>query len=223
MSNMSLSRPGYASHRSPTALAAAIALNGGVIALLAAIPAAQILIHRDPPLRTTSIELAPPPPPVREQIKPRPQTNPAQKAADPIRTLPDPFVPETIVPTGGDPIAAGDFGKSLPVVESGLEQTPPHVPVFVSAKPDPRYADAFHPDYPPALRREGLEGSVTVRIMIDERGRVVAVELVRATNPAFFTETKRQALAEWRFRPAMRDGAAVRTEQAMTVHFRLEE
>ena len=62
-----------------------------------------------------------------------------------------------------------------------------------------------------------------MRVTIDERGRVTAVELIKATDPRFFDETRDQALRYWRFDPARRDGVAVVSDQIMTVHFRLEE
>ncbi len=62
-----------------------------------------------------------------------------------------------------------------------------------------------------------------MRVTIDARGRVTAVEMVKASNPIFFEETKRQALKSWRFVAATRDGVAVESVQTMTVHFRLEE
>ncbi len=222
MSSMSLSRAGYANQRSPAALAAAIALNGGFITLLIAIPAATIIVNRVPPTPTHWVKLTPPPP-VIEEHKPRPEVNRTQKPVEQQVMHADPFIPEPLVPITLKPAETGGFIQPQPILDDGLQQTEQHVPIFVAARPDPRYAEAFHPDYPPALRREGLEGSVTVRVTIDERGRVIAVDQVRATSPAFFEETRRQALAEWRFRPATRDGVAVRGEQTMTVHFRLEE
>ena len=72
------------------------------------------------------------------------------------------------------------------------------------------------------MRRDGLEGNVTVRVTIDARGRVTAIELVSASNPIFFEETRRQALRSWRFVPATRDGVAIESSQTMTVRFQLE-
>ncbi len=87
---------------------------------------------------------------------------------------------------------------------------------------DPRYADAFHPDYPPGLRREGLEGSsVTAsRITADERGRVIAVDGARDQCRLSKQTAGAQGMA---LQAVARDSIAVRAEQTMTVHFRLED
>lgn len=223
MSDLSLSRGGYANRRSPGALAAAVALNGGVVALLITIPAAKVIIEQAPRLVTYEVTPAPPPPPNVDKPKPEKQRNPIQKAVEtPVRPS-DPVIPDIMVSTGGSAIDRGAFVDLPPIGDVGLQKETPHTPVLTAAKPDPRFADAFHPDYPPSLRRDGLEGSVTVRVTIDERGRVIAVEMVRATNTAFFEETRRQALKEWRFTPATRDGVPICTEQTMTVSFRLED
>lgn len=224
MSHMSLSRSGYASHRSPSALAAAIALNGGLVALVIAIPVAQYVRTPVQPLITHDVRIQPRPIP----DEPKPAVKPTRTEKPIHQQQPDerPTMDKPIIQLAGND-GVIHLVKPPLIDETGgigtLPYNPPADPVFVAARPDPRYADTFHPDYPPSLRREGLEGSVTVRITIDDRGRVIAVEQIRATNAAFFEETKRQALKEWRFKPATRDGVAVRAEQTMTVHFRLED
>lgn len=223
MSNASMSRPGYASQRSPGAMAAALALNGGVLALLVALPASQFMGFRDPPLKIRWITLDPPPPPIPE-TEPDRKPEPDQRAR-PEKAKRDPTLVDPIVPLdGGQQIALDKLPDIEPFPGGGgtVPVDPPRTPVMVKARPDPRFSEAFHPAYPPALVREGLEGSVTVRVVIDERGRVVEVALVSATNPVFFEETRRQALKAWRFVPATQDGVAVRSEQTMTVRFRLD-
>ena len=52
-------------------------------------------------------------------------------------------------------------------------------------------------------------------------GRVKAVELVSTDSPGFFAETKRRALAKWRFKPATRGGVAEESWKVMVVHFQI--
>lgn len=56
-------------------------------------------------------------------------------------------------------------------------------------------------------------------MLVGADGRVKAVERVSATSDAFFTATRRQALSQWRFRPATRDGAAIESWYRMSVTF----
>lgn len=95
-------------------------------------------------------------------------------------------------------------------------------PVLAEAVVDPRYADAFQPPYPPAMARQEVDGRVVVRVLIGTDGRVRAVELVSATDAAFFEATRRQALRAWRFKPATRDGVPVETWRTMTVRFEMQ-
>lgn len=224
MSDLTESRSGYSSKRSSGALAAAIALNGGLVALAIAIP---IVVHDPPsipPLITHWVKLDPVPPKQPEPPKPE-QKQVTQPVRDILPPQPDPVRVDRKIDLGTGPvIVMNDFPPVDPVgPDRGTRIDPPPAPLLVKARPDPRYSSAFRPDYPPALRREGLEGSCTVRVTIDESGRVIAVEMVRATNPVFFTETKTQALKAWRFRPATRDGVPVQSQEVMTVQFRLEE
>lgn len=222
MTNLSLPRYGYTNRRSPSAMLGAVAINLSVVALVIAVPATFIVPPRTPPLKTTWIPLRDPPKPV-EQSKPEPKQQTRQQTLDP--TTPRP----TTVDTPFDQLRTGPeiALNTLPTFPGTGHVEPPYVPtvepVLTKARPDPRYAGAFHPAYPPSLVREGLEGDVTVRVTIDARGQVIAVEMIRASNPIFFEETKRQALKSWRFMAATRDGVAVESVQTMTVHFRLEE
>jgi len=228
MTTLSLSpstaRGGYAAQkkRSPSALAFSIALNGGVFALIVALPATQYLVQRQKPLTTISIPLDPLPPDPVDPIKPT-SLHPTPHPVPQPQPDPQPFV-DPIMKTGGDTVVSDSRpADPLGTVELNPVVPPVHVPVFVKASQDPRYAQAFHPDYPPTLRRAGLEGSATVRITIDESGKVIACELVKATDRAFFDETRAQALRYWRFRPATSDGAPIQSQQVLTVQFRLEE
>lgn len=212
-------RLGYSSQRSPAALAAAVALNGGILALLVALPASHYLKPPPiPPTVTRFIPLEPvPPPPEPEPVR---QTQSAQPV--PQNPVVEPIKVEQIVDLGSGPTLT--LRDDPPIIERGgtIEAvvTPPVA--IVKAQPDPRYADSFRPPYPPAMQREGLEGTVTLRVTIDTRGRVSAVEEVSATHPAFFEAARRHALRAWRFRPATRNGVAIISEQILTLRFQLE-
>jgi len=224
MSNLSASPSGYANRHSPAALAAAVALNGGLVTLLIAIP---VTFKALPPIeRLIAYPISTPTPPPPAPPAPPPASDRKAAVPQPRLAQPRPPVPvEPIMPLGGQPALPTDFTPITPGPVGPIAPTvePIHEPAVVKATQDPRYAGAFRPDYPPALRREGLEGHVTVRVTIDARGRVIAVAQVSATDPAFFEATRRQALREWRFRPATRDGVPVQSELTLTVQFRLED
>lgn len=115
----------------------------------------------------------------------------------------EPIVPRTFDPPADPP---------RPIIE----------PVRIEAQVDPRFADRLQPPYPLSEQRAGNEGSVKVRVRIGTDGRVVSVEKVAAASDAFFEVTQRQALRQWRFRPATLDGKAIESVKVMTVRFQLE-
>lgn len=216
---------GYAAgrRRSPSALAAALALNGGAFAIILLMPATQYILDRGNDTPTHWIDLDRDPPPV-DPVKPQERTK--TQLDRPIATSEETFVLPPVTPIRGTgPDMDGTIVGTGPIGGLGPVDPPVarHEPVFVKASQDPRFAKAFHPDYPPSLVREGLEGSVTVKVTIGIDGRVSAIELVKATNRAFFEETREQALRYWRFKPATSDGVAVESQQVLTVEFNLED
>jgi len=149
-----------------------------------------------------------PPPPLPDRAKP---DRDQQARIDPlIRTASDPTDVAINLTPPIEPLNPPD----LPPAKTE--------PVFVTAMVDPGAQARFQPDYPLALIRAGIEGFATVRILIGSDGRVKSVEMVNATEPAFFEATRRQALRFWRFRPATNDGAAVDSWRTMTVRFKLQ-
>jgi len=78
------------------------------------------------------------------------------------------------------------------------------------------------PPYPATKLVKEEEGAVTVRLMIDEEGRVVAVDPVGRADPAFLDAARRHLMTHWRFKPAREDGHAIRSTTVITLHFELD-
>ena len=203
----------------PVSLTAAIGINAALVAaLLFSNP--DIIKTFDPPLKTYPVkdDPAPPPEPQPETAKTLP-TDP--KIVTPVpKIIPVPSEP-TVTTTDliRPPIPFDPDPSLLPGGGTVTVDPPKPAPVLVDAKPDPRAE--FQPDYPASGRREGVEGSVTVRVLVGTDGRVKAVEELKSIGDAFFAATRRQALARWRFTPATRDGVAVESWRTMTVRFEL--
>ena len=63
--------------------------------------------------------------------------------------------------------------------------------------------------YPPAAHAEGIEGSVTLKILIDESGVVREVVIVESKPAGVFEESAVNDVKKWRFKSAMYRGKAV--------------
>jgi protein TonB len=91
------------------------------------------------------------------------------------------------------------------------------------------YSDAFdtppqlvlqvRPVYPDRARRAELEGVVLVNAGIDTTGRVAEAEVVRGIT--MLDEAAVACVAQWRFRPARRQGVPVAVHIVVPVRFTL--
>ena len=197
------------------ALSAAIALNLAVILIAArplpvSLPTLPRLVPPPALVRLISPSPQPPaPPPV--ELKPLPQALPTPQV------MPHPVVarvPSMPVADGqlaapvqaAAPAAATDSGTPAPVaaVEASL-------------------AYLAHPiTYPAHALRGHLEGTVVLRVLVDETGKPLEVGVLRSSGHAELDRSAReQVLAHWRFQPAIVNGHATRAWASVPVTFTL--
>lgn len=214
---------GYGARRSPLGLGGTVAVHALVAGAFLLLPKEAIqTVFDPPPLITTNIPIPMPPEPVVEpKVDPRVRSDPQPKPNPSRPTAVDPIVPVFT----GDTILTGGIGAGIDP-QPGIivpPADPPRAPVEVDARIDPRALSEFQPDYPGAMIRQGVEGSVTVRVAINAQGRVTAIEKVSASGEAFWLATQRHALRSWRFKPATRDGVAMASSKTLTVRFTLTQ
>jgi len=77
------------------------------------------------------------------------------------------------------------------------------------------------PSYTAEAREAGLGGSVVVQCIIDEGGNVTDVQVLKEL-PMGLSEEAVKAVETWKFKPATKDGRAVRVRHVVTVNFVLE-
>jgi protein TonB len=81
--------------------------------------------------------------------------------------------------------------------------------------------EAPRPEYPEEAKKQKIEGTVTVKIMIGEEGNVISA---RATSgPSILHEASVAAAYKARFKPSMVDGKPAKVAGAMTYNFKLDE
>lgn len=216
-----MQREGYAQRKSlsPTALTATIAIHAAGLAAI-------LLIRGDyvpslkPAIFTTIPILSDPPPPPPTNVDPPKSRGRVERPVDqPKPVQPTRTDSAEIIIRPVDPILPSGGGAD-PVIEA--TRIDPPAPVLVDPSPDPRFAGAFQPPYPPAMQRMGREGKVVVRVLIGSDGRVKSANIVASDDEAFSSVTLRQALSRWRFRPATRDGAPVEGWKTLTVRFEMK-
>lgn len=85
------------------------------------------------------------------------------------------------------------------------------------------YAFAPPPPYPAIALRRGVEGTVWLRIEVDESGTPVRVSVERSSGDhALDSSARLHVLKRWRFQPARLNGQAIRGIALVPVVFRLD-
>jgi TonB family protein len=82
----------------------------------------------------------------------------------------------------------------------------------------PEAAERTAPRYPYEMRRSGYRGRVDLRFVVDEEGRPRAIEVVYCDHPAFERPAV-EAVLNWRFTPARREGKAVAVRVIQRIEF----
>lgn len=204
---------------SPTAFGLVIVLHGAAIAALAL---AKMEVIPVPGFGVTQVDLIknpPPPPPDPVEVKVKVQPKSAV-------TRPEPIV-ETVATDNQVTVDPPHFPQVTYEATGTVEGPVIDKPIVVPT-PEPVRREAvllrgseLQPPYPSAEQREGIEGQVTVRVLIGPDGRVHGLEKVRASNDAFFRATERHALRNWRFKPATLDGRPVESRKVLNLRFEL--
>lgn len=106
-----------------------------------------------------------------------------------------------------------------------LEQRaePYYAAASASAPQDqPEVKKRVNPWYPTILKAAGIEGEVWLKVFINEKGIVEKVEAVTSTNPAF-VEAAIEAVKQWEFSPAKKDGKPIKAEVTIPFRFKLAD
>jgi protein TonB len=203
-------------------------LIGLILALLVGTPLTIAMLREvnilPPPQEETTVEVSivePPPEP-----EPEPDPPEVVEYKKPVRVPVAPANPEPELPprrfeltlestvsknSSGMSVAVGKAPSSAPGSASGDPDLDAPAKVSYSRlEVAPTLKREFKAPYPETARREGIEGTVVMKLTIDERGRVTKVRIVRGINDELDAVT-RSAARKLLFRPGMVDGKPVIT------------
>jgi protein TonB len=165
-----------------------------------------------------------PTPPISIRVLPQTKTTPQPPSA-PMRgvVLTHPDLPNPTPP----PI---DIDASLPrgptAINPNVSSGPaaPVQPVGTSLPVRPLSATHTIPPYPAMAIRLGYEGTVQLRIVVDEHGSVASAEV---QNSSGHTDLDEAAVvwvkAHWRYAPATQNGTPAKADTTAVVTFRLNQ
>lgn len=196
--------------------AGAIAINLAALLLLLApltpppLPLAepdQIIFVPQTPRRPPEL----PPRPV-EVVRPHPTPPRAPVIAPPrIEVMPPPSL---------DALPGDVAVEPEPLADAGLDR----LPTVSEPLPGVRleYLAAPPPPYPRDALRDGLTGTVLLRVLVGIDGRPLRADIERSSgHRALDAAARRQVLAKWRFKPAMQDGHAIQAIGLVPIDFTL--
>jgi len=86
-----------------------------------------------------------------------------------------------------------------------------------------RYRDTPKPDYPERARREGREGRVLLRVLVDDQGRSTQVEIHSSSGSDALDRAAVEGIKRWRFYPARRGDRPVESWLRIPIEFRLTD
>ena len=107
---------------------------------------------------------------------------------------------------GGKGIISADFEN---VIEEGEADIPPIKRIFIP------------PRYPHRAKKDGIEGNVVAKILIDENGNVIKVRIIKTPRFWGFDSAVIEAARNWKFEPAKLNNMPVKVWATQVVEFRL--
>lgn len=206
--------------KAPSSPSAMLLIISAHVALIALVMSAKMEITRNHPSSgpLISVPIYPPPPPIGTTVK-RNENRPI----DPQPTHPE--VSNELPPVGGLPVNGNPTADPGPIAFGTGDFPEVQHPVVTAVRHAPRLltpADELKPPYPESKLLTEEEAVLTLRLAIDERGRVVDVQPVGRAEPVFLAAARRYLIAHWRYQPATEDGNAIASSQLITLHFQLD-
>ena len=154
-------------------------------------------------VRTKDRKLPEPPPPPDVP----PETPDFNAAADNINTSLNMNLPSIGMPMndgGGPYLGTLQSGQGLAGFDTDV------IPVVQIA-----------PTYPRQARQAGIEGSVTMEVLIRPDGTVSNAKIIESDPPRLFDQAAIGAMKKWKFRPKIVDGSPVEQKARQTIEFTL--
>jgi len=206
---------------SPKALTLILAGHAVLIAAVMTAKMELVPIDRFDPTDLINVPTPPPPPETTPKVEPKTQ----QPLTQETFILPERTIVDMNATTPSTAFDLGQLNDIATVIGSGpttIPLDPPKASVRIAARfvtPD----SAVKPPYPLDKRRAEEEATLRLKLSIDTRGRVVAVEPVGPADASFLEAARRHILRAWRYKPAMEDGVAIPSSTVINLSFRLED
>ena len=186
----------------------------------------------------TTVAPTPPPPEAPAETKPAAAAEPpsppppppppaAEATEEPLPPLPPPPPPPTRTSSAAAPRPQPAAPEPPPPPAINLGGTDSETNAIVTGEQVmPARADAsYHnkePVYPPDAVRRAEQGAVFLVIHVSPQGLASGVDIMKSSGYLLLDRTAREAVAQWHFLPAVKDGKPIPSDMALRVIFRLD-
>ncbi|WP_028581543.1 energy transducer TonB [Desulfogranum japonicum] len=125
----------------------------------------------------------------------------------------------------GIKISAQQFNQTLK--KGSMPALPKHGPPrtrFNSDEVDkmPQAVATPQPMYPYRAKRQGFEGSVHIRFLVNKSGRTDLFKVIAAKPPGEFEQAVEKTVKSWKFKPAIKNGSVVEAWVETVIEFKLD-
>ena len=109
------------------------------------------------------------------------------------------------------------------VIIAQSEDYIPKMDEFVAVEKEPEIISAPPPEYPEMARNAGVRGQVIVSFLVNKKGDVTQVKVIKASPPGLGFEDKATAAVKgWKFKPAINNGQPVAIWVTQPIRFTLK-
>lgn len=166
---------------------------------------------------------------ITEEPAPQPRPQPAEPKTVPVvkkqitKPTPRPVVtqapsPQAIAETVSPPPQESKEPPSVETPPAPAAPSPPATPKLISGV---SYINPPRPVYPPVDARMGNEGTVTLRVLINEKGRAEKVEVQKSSGSLRMDDAARDAVMRALFKPHLEDGKPTPAYAIVPINFTL--
>jgi protein TonB len=170
------------------------------------------LISEDPAPQPHPQPAEPKTVPVVQKPVPKPTPKPVVKREPSPKAISEPTPPTPPQP----PVEAAPPAPPAPPAPAA--PAPPAAPKIVSGV---AYINAPRPVYPPLDARMGNEGTVTLRVLINDKGRAEKIDIRKSSGSPRMDEAARDAVMRATFKPYIEDGKAIPVYAIIPINFTL--
>jgi len=176
--------------------------------------------------------VTPAPAPAPEPVKPRPVAAPTVTAARSPAPSPAAWVaPPVPAPA---PVSQEALRDTPPVAQAAAPVAAPAAPVADAPPPAPqppkqiqasavRYLVAPQHVYPETSRRLGESGRVSLKVLVDEKGRAVDVQITQSSGYTRLDQSAVSAMRQARFQPYLENGVPRSVWAPATITYDLQD